>query len=223
MIEFYLEHTPKRTFAGALLWPGWSRAGKTEEQAIEALIAYGPRYKKAIGSLGRDLDLPGDRSGFELVERIPGNATTEFGAPGKVPRFDEQPAEAEEIERLNDLLAACWKALDKVARKASGKELKKGPRGGGRDLEAILAHVIEAEKSYLAAMGGRFRGPPDENFDTQTKRLRQEVAETLRSRAAGGLRDSAEKRRVLWPPRYFVRRAAWHALDHSWEIEDRIV
>jgi hypothetical protein len=25
----------------------------------------------------------------------------------------------------------------------------------------------------------------------------------------------------LWSPRYFVRRSAWHALDHAWEIEDR--
>jgi hypothetical protein len=26
----------------------------------------------------------------------------------------------------------------------------------------------------------------------------------------------------LWTPRYFVRRTAWHALDHAWEIEDRL-
>ena len=24
-----------------------------------------------------------------------------------------------------------------------------------------------------------------------------------------------------WSPRYAVRRAAWHVLDHAWEIEDR--
>jgi hypothetical protein len=24
-----------------------------------------------------------------------------------------------------------------------------------------------------------------------------------------------------WSPRYYVRRAAWYALDHAWEIEDR--
>jgi hypothetical protein len=28
---------------------------------------------------------------------------------------------------------------------------------------------------------------------------------------------------VIWPPRYFVRRVAWHVLDHAWEIEDRIL
>lgn len=25
----------------------------------------------------------------------------------------------------------------------------------------------------------------------------------------------------LWTPRYFIRRAVWHVLDHAWEIEDR--
>jgi hypothetical protein len=28
---------------------------------------------------------------------------------------------------------------------------------------------------------------------------------------------------VIWTPRYFVRRAAWHMLDHTWELEDRIM
>jgi hypothetical protein len=25
-----------------------------------------------------------------------------------------------------------------------------------------------------------------------------------------------------WPQRYAARRIAWHALDHTWEIEDKI-
>jgi hypothetical protein len=24
-----------------------------------------------------------------------------------------------------------------------------------------------------------------------------------------------------WTPRFAVRRSAWHALDHAWELEDR--
>jgi len=27
---------------------------------------------------------------------------------------------------------------------------------------------------------------------------------------------------ACWPARYYVRRAAWHVLDHAWEIEDRL-
>jgi hypothetical protein len=26
---------------------------------------------------------------------------------------------------------------------------------------------------------------------------------------------------VRWTARYYVRRSAWHVLDHAWEIEDR--
>jgi len=28
---------------------------------------------------------------------------------------------------------------------------------------------------------------------------------------------------LRWAPRFFLRRLAWHAVDHAWEIEDRIV
>ena len=35
-----IEATPKRTFAFAVDWPGWCRAGKDEALALEALVAY---------------------------------------------------------------------------------------------------------------------------------------------------------------------------------------
>src|SRR5713101_4644149 len=43
-IPIYLEVGHKRVFASALVWPGWTRAGKDEKLAIEALLAYLPRY-----------------------------------------------------------------------------------------------------------------------------------------------------------------------------------
>src|SRR5438132_1502141 len=36
-----------------------------------------------------------------------------------------------------------------------------------------------------------------------------------------GLPESGPRGGKIWLPRYFVRRVAWHALDHAWEIEDR--
>jgi hypothetical protein len=30
-----------------------------------------------------------------------------------------------------------------------------------------------------------------------------------------------KRRTPPWTVRYCVRRSAWHALDHAWEIEDR--
>ncbi|MGO8823708.1 MAG: hypothetical protein ACLQU9_00520 [Acidimicrobiales bacterium] len=26
---------------------------------------------------------------------------------------------------------------------------------------------------------------------------------------------------TTWPLRYLIRRAAWHVLDHAWELEDK--
>jgi hypothetical protein len=45
----------------------------------------------------------------------------------------------------------------------------------------------------------------------------------LAVRARGGdPPENPRRRSPYWSPRYFVRRSAWHALDHAWEIEDRV-
>jgi len=45
----------------------------------------------------------------------------------------------------------------------------------------------------------------------------------LRQRIVAALRDPASLATSTtgWPPRTAVRRMAWHALDHLWEIEDK--
>jgi hypothetical protein len=40
------ESTPKRTFAGAIDWPGWRRSGRDAAAARQALVDYGPRYAR---------------------------------------------------------------------------------------------------------------------------------------------------------------------------------
>jgi hypothetical protein len=42
-----------------------------------------------------------------------------------------------------------------------------------------------------------------------------------RARAHGELPDQGPRGGKRWPARYAIRRSAWHALDHAWEIEDR--
>mgnify|MGYP003380452358 CR=1 FL=1 len=39
-ISVYLEIGQKRTFAGAVDWPGWCRAGRDEAAALQAPVSY---------------------------------------------------------------------------------------------------------------------------------------------------------------------------------------
>lgn len=44
----YIEVGQKRTFAGAIEWPGWCRSGKDEATALQALLDYGGRYERVL-------------------------------------------------------------------------------------------------------------------------------------------------------------------------------
>jgi hypothetical protein len=213
-IPIYLELAPRRAFASAVEWPGWARSGRTETDALAALAAYTPRYAQVVGARF-DFVEPGDPSAFEVVERLDGGAATAFGVPGEVPAADARPLDAAELQRQLALLDAAWKALDRAAKGARGATLRKGPRGGGRTLPKILEHLLGAEAGYLSSLGARYRGPEDVR---ELRRVGRDAI-TAAARYEPIANPSAVKRR--WPPRYFVRRSAWHVLDHAWEIEDR--
>jgi hypothetical protein len=195
--RIYLEEGKTWVFAAALDWPGWCRRGKGAEAAIDALVSYANRYAVVAG--------PGFTAGsIEVVGRVAGNATTDFGAPGVTGPWDDEPLDATEAGRQVDLLEACWRSLDDVIASAPA-ELRKGPRGGGRDRDAIAAHVREAERSYSAKISVRI--PPRTPWTEQ----RAAIASSLRTQTTS----------AAWPARYLIRRTAWHILDHAWEIEDK--
>jgi hypothetical protein len=194
----YLEVGGKRTFASAADWPGWSRSGKTPEAALEALASYASRYA-AIPKLAR-IEFPKDATKFDVVEKLAGNATTDFGAPGIPAKRESKPMTNVEHARLISLLEACWKYLDRVVANAPA-ELRKGPRGGGRDRDKMFQHVLDAELEYGKGIGVRLKAPD-------------------RKALLAGFRNPHSDGR--WPVAYAIRRTAWHALDHAWEIEDRI-
>jgi hypothetical protein len=209
-IRVLIEVGSKRTFACALDLIGLARSGKTEQAAIEALVAALPRFAVVAGEAGESFDAAGLAGGStEVVERVQGNATTDFGAPGIVAVADKAPLTAVEAARQARLVASAWIVLDRVAASVP-EELRKGPRGGGRDRSKIIEHVGEAERGYAAAMGiaGASRMARDE--------LRARLLEAL-DRPSDGSPMGGRK----WPPRYAARRLAWHVLDHAWEMEDR--
>ena len=85
----YIEVGGKRTFASAADWPGWCRAGKSEQTALEALAAYAPRYS-VVAKLAK-VTFPAGATEFSVSERLQGNATTDFGAPGSPPGATSSP------------------------------------------------------------------------------------------------------------------------------------
>ena len=211
-IAIYVEVAAKRTFAGAIEWPGWCRSGRDEAAAIEALLGYGPRYARAVESFRA----PEALDQLHLVERLRGGATTDFGAPEKATAADDLPLDDAELARQVGILDAAWIALDRIARAARGIELRKGPRGGGRDLDKILDHVSGAERGYLSTLGSRAPAAGE------TGALRDAIRATLRARARDEPIANPSGTRRRWSPRFFVRREVWHVLDHAWEIEDRM-
>ena len=212
-IPVYLEVTSKRTFAGAIECPGWCRAGKTADDALQALVDYADRYARVIARSRLGFNAPGSVEDLEVVERLKGNATTEFGAPGVPPGADHRPLREAELNRLTTILEASWRAFDRAAKGAEGVTLTKGPRGGGRDLPKIVEHVMGAEEGYLSALGSR--------RPAEAGALRKTVLTALAARARKKPVADPNKVKKLWSPRFYVRRSAWHALDHAWEIEDR--
>jgi hypothetical protein len=222
-IDVYLEMGKKRTFAGAVDWPGWCRAGRDEAAALGALFDYAPRYARVLDASGIEFQPPTHASALAVVERLVGNPTTDFGAPAVAPASDTQPIDDGELERFQTLLKACWGAFDGAVQAAGGQELRKGPRGGGRDLEGVIRHVMGAEGNYLARLAWKLEGPEAESLDEELARTRQAVLDALAAAAHGQTPARGPRGGTIWPARYFVRRVAWHALDHAWEIEDRMV
>ncbi len=222
-IEVYLEAGQKRTFAGALDWPGWCRSGRDEASALEALFAYGPRYARVLRAARLGFQAPKAASAFVVRERLKGNATTDFGAPGLAPSSDAEPVNSAELQRFEKILKACWKTLDEAIDMAAGKALRTGPRGGGRQLEGVLQHVLDSNTGYLNQVGWKFQRDTTDDLANQLEQNYQAILNALASAARGEIPAKGPRGGVRWSPRYFVRRLAWHVLDHVWEIEDRVL
>jgi hypothetical protein len=220
-IRVYVETGETKTFATALDWPGWSRSGKDEAGALQTLFDYGPRYAQALEGTGLDFQPPSDIAAFVVAERVPGNMTTNFGAPNVDLSGDTEPVDAAELERWKAILQACWGAFDAAVEAAAGKTLRKGPRGGGRDLEKILEHVRDVDASYLSSLGGKVKFSKQGEIGQALAQIREAVLSSLGAAVRGEIPKEGPRGGTRWTPHYFVRRLAWHELDHAWEIEDR--
>jgi hypothetical protein len=193
----YFEQGAKSFFAVALDWPGWARRAGTLDLALDALDAYRARYQRIVG--GAKIG-----AAFEIIGTVPGSATTDYGAPSESGPWDGAPMTAPERTRHVGILTTTWAYFDDIVAHAPA-ELRKGPRGGGRDRDKMVDHVREAERAYSSKIGTKIPAR------TPWTEQREAIGATLLSGASTG----------GWTTRYAIRRIAWHVVDHSWEIEDK--
>ena len=217
MTGVYLEAGKKRVFACAVDWPGWCRPGHGEEQALAALATAASRYAVVPALAGVPFDPVYEVDCIEIAERVTGSGTTDFGALDVAPVLDREPGTAQQAERLAALVETAWDYFEQTAA-AAPLALRKGPRGGGRDRDQIIEHVHETEVLHARMLGLAERPFPPGDL-AAVARVRAGILAEIRATAAD--RTPADLGRARRPARFVARRAAWHALDHAWEIQDK--
>ena len=121
-----------------------------------------------------------------------------------------------ELERAITLLQACWAFFDGVAERVS-PEMRKGPRGGGRDRDRIIRHTIRTESEDFAKQVG-LRIPECAALTPHGLRQHRETyVAAMRAYNAGEVR----RRMRSWTLPFLIRHSAYHTLDHAWEMEDK--
>lgn len=222
MFAVAIERGPKRrTFAQAQAWMGWLRAGKDEHLALQQLLATSPRYALVAARAGVSFPIPTSLADFTIVDRVTGSAVTDFGAPGVLNAFDTQPWQEEEIDRCARLLQACWATFDEAlqAFPASLQEVK--PERGRSPL-AMRLHLVETDLMHLSAFGPAVRPVDRHRLVEQEAGVREQLLLRLRALVPGEPHTLHRRYGFDWTPRFALRRSAWHALDHAWELQDRL-
>jgi len=216
--DVYLEIGKRTIFASAVDWPGWCRAARSEGAALSALAAAAPRFAPVCVRAGLEYDAASAAASLDVVERVTGSATTDFGALDVAPELDSKPLTSQDAERLTALAEAAWQTFSEVAAGAPAA-LRKGPRGGGRDLAAIVDHVLQTDVLHARMLGLRHR-PLARGDRAAAELVRADILAAIGAWLPPAGPEGATGRR-LRPACFVARRTAWHALDHAWEIQDR--
>ena len=217
-VRTVIEHgtKDKRSVAFSLDWPGWSRGAKTAELALETLESYRERYRPIarLAGMASEFDAAGP---LKVVEDRVGTGSTDFWGISFSPSSTEQgPLTEDELDRRITILRACWTFFDEVAARVS-PEMRKGPRGGGRDRNRIVRHTIRTESEDFAKQVG-IRIPEEAALTPDgLKQHRTAYIAAMRDYNAGKI----EKRMRSWTLPFLIRHSAFHTLDHAWEMEDK--
>lgn len=203
----------KKVAAVAPDWPGLERGAKTEVAAIERLQDYIPRYAPVARLAGMEEAFAAITT-VDVVEHYPGVGSTDFwGISFAFSSIDKQALSSEELERELSLMRACWTFFDYMRFRVSA-EMQKGPRGGGRDRDHIVRHVVANEMDWATKLGLPNLYSADLT-DEIVKAHRDAYCNAIRTFHAEG------KMARKWPLRYLIRHTAYHTMDHAWEMQDK--
>ena len=204
----------KKVVAVAPDWPGLERGAKTGEAAIERVQSYRPRYAPVATLAGMGAEFAAITT-LDVIEQYPGAGSTDFwGISFAFSSIDRQAMSSDELDRQLTLMQACWAYFDDVRARVSA-ELQKGPRGGGRDRDQIVRHVLGVEQDWAQKVGVRTPEGAVVTDDEGLKAYRNAYCTAIRAYHAEG------KMARTWPLRYLIRHTAYHTLDHAWEMEDK--
>jgi hypothetical protein len=206
----------KKVAAVAIDWPGWSRGAKTPDAALELLEAYRERYRPIARLAGLESEFA-EAGPLLIVEDHVGVGSTDFWGISFAPSsFEQGPMSEEELERKLKLLEAAWRFFDDVAARVSS-DLEKGPRGGGRDRDQVVRHVVGNERGELARKVGVVTPPGDLTTPEGVRVHRDEYVAAMRAYNAEGKLARGRN----WTIPLLLRHTAYHVLDHAWELEDK--
>ncbi|HEY7970402.1 MAG TPA: hypothetical protein VID95_10435 [Candidatus Limnocylindrales bacterium] len=204
----------KRWVAVAADWPGLERGGETEEEALEKLARYLPRYLPVAKRvrLGSKLEAQTD---LDVIGRYQGTGSTDFWGISFAPSpLDREPFDPKVFDRQVRLLRSAWTELDETAARVSA-DLRPGARGGGRSRDQIVRHVLANEGGDFSKRVGAKSELEDLLTPGGLAHHRDRYVEAMCAWYAEG------KPLGKWTVPYLLRHTAYHALDHAWEMQDR--
>jgi hypothetical protein len=203
----------KQTVAVATDWPGLERGAKSAEAALDRLVSYLPRYAPVAKLAGMDAEFAAS-GGVDVVERYTGTGSTDFwGISFAFSRADQQDVTPAELSRELSLMQAAWTFFDEVRSRVSA-EMQRGARGGGRDRDRIVSHVVHTEQEFANKLGIP---------RTEDAVLSNAALHAHRNAFCAAIRAYHARANMArtWPLRYLIRHTAYHTLDHAWEMEDK--
>jgi hypothetical protein len=204
----------KRWVAVAADWPGLERGGKTEDEAVEKLGHYLPRYLPVAkrARLGTEFAA---QTAIDIIGRYPGVGSTDFWGISFAPSpLDREPFDARGFDRQVRLLRAAWAEFDTTAARVSAA-LRPGVRGGGRSRNDMIRHVLATEGGDFSKRVQAKSELEDLATPAGRARHRNRYVEAMRTWYAEG------KPLGKWTIPYLLRHTAYHVLDHAWEMQDR--